>query len=150
MGGFGTTWGFLERTGDSNRRRVRELEPRRDEGPLRLDQRGKDGRLASGTGGPLHGPLQQQDGRDGDAGERRVRPERRPSITGRSPRTTSTSPSIGATMQGSNGMYYNPYGEVYVIPSGGGTATRLAANDPVSCLRYDEPRRHQQLAEVVA
>jgi hypothetical protein len=32
-----------------------------------------------------------------------------------------------------NSMYYNADAEIYVVPSGGGTATRLAANDPPSC-----------------
>lgn len=30
-------------------------------------------------------------------------------------------------------MYYNPDAEIYVVPAAGGTATRLAANDPVAC-----------------
>ena len=32
-----------------------------------------------------------------------------------------------------NTMYYNADAEVYVVPSNGGTATRLKANDPASC-----------------
>jgi WD40-like Beta Propeller Repeat len=31
-------------------------------------------------------------------------------------------------------MYYNPSAELYIVPSTGGTATRLAANDPPSCM----------------
>ena len=31
------------------------------------------------------------------------------------------------------GMYFNPSAEVWVIPSAGGTAVRLAANDPPAC-----------------
>jgi WD40-like Beta Propeller Repeat len=34
---------------------------------------------------------------------------------------------------GSENMYYNPHAEVFVIPSGGGTATRLQANVPPAC-----------------
>src|SRR6185436_15982150 len=30
-------------------------------------------------------------------------------------------------------IYYHPQGEIYVIPATGGTATRLAANDPPAC-----------------
>jgi hypothetical protein len=30
-------------------------------------------------------------------------------------------------------LYYRPDGEIYVVPSAGGTATRLAANDPPAC-----------------
>jgi hypothetical protein len=36
-------------------------------------------------------------------------------------------------------MYYNPNSEVYVVPVGGGTATRLNANSPVSCLGNTSP-----------
>src|SRR5688572_26597904 len=32
-----------------------------------------------------------------------------------------------------DGPYYNRNGEIYIIPRDGGTATRLAANDPVAC-----------------
>jgi hypothetical protein len=31
------------------------------------------------------------------------------------------------------GMYFNPAAEIWVVPSAGGTATRLLANDPPSC-----------------
>ncbi len=33
-----------------------------------------------------------------------------------------------------NSMYYNPAAELYIVPSSGGTATRLAANDPPACM----------------
>jgi len=33
-----------------------------------------------------------------------------------------------------DGPYYNRYGEVHVVPSEGGTPTRLLANDPVACV----------------
>ncbi|HEY1960199.1 MAG TPA: hypothetical protein VGH28_31535 [Polyangiaceae bacterium] len=36
-------------------------------------------------------------------------------------------------------MYNQPLAEVYVIPAGGGTATRLAANDPPSCSGVASP-----------
>ena len=32
-----------------------------------------------------------------------------------------------------DGPYYNRNGEIYIVPSAGGAATRLIANDPVSC-----------------
>jgi hypothetical protein len=40
-----------------------------------------------------------------------------------------------------NGMYYNSYDEVYVVPFGGATATatRLAANDPPACVGVTSP-----------
>jgi hypothetical protein len=36
-------------------------------------------------------------------------------------------------------MYYRPDGEIYVVPSQGGTATRLAANDPPACTGQKSP-----------
>jgi hypothetical protein len=36
-------------------------------------------------------------------------------------------------------MYYNPSSEVYVVPAAGGTATRLAANDPPACMHATSP-----------
>ena len=38
-----------------------------------------------------------------------------------------------------NNMYNNPNAEVYVIPASGGTATRLAANDPPACTGKSSP-----------
>jgi hypothetical protein len=36
-------------------------------------------------------------------------------------------------------IYYRPDGEVYVIPTAGGTPVRLAANDPVACTGQTSP-----------
>ena len=36
-------------------------------------------------------------------------------------------------------IYYRPDGEVYVIPSAGGTAVRLRANDPPACSAQTSP-----------
>jgi hypothetical protein len=36
-------------------------------------------------------------------------------------------------------MYYRPDGEVYVVPSQGGSATRLLANDPPACTAQKSP-----------
>ena len=38
-----------------------------------------------------------------------------------------------------NNMYDQPLGEVFVIPSAGGTATRIAANDPPACVGKTSP-----------
>jgi len=35
--------------------------------------------------------------------------------------------------------YYNPRGEIYVVPAAGGTPTRLAANDPPACTGEKSP-----------
>src|SRR5262249_10142615 len=39
----------------------------------------------------------------------------------------------------SENMYYNQHAEVFVVPSGGGSAVRLAANDPPPCTRATSP-----------
>jgi hypothetical protein len=43
------------------------------------------------------------------------------------------------TAPGGGQMYYSPSAEVNVIPAGGGTKTRLAANDPPTCLGATSP-----------
>jgi hypothetical protein len=40
---------------------------------------------------------------------------------------------------GSENMYYNPHAEVFVVPSAGGTATRLDANVPPACTGVTSP-----------
>jgi hypothetical protein len=40
---------------------------------------------------------------------------------------------------GGQSMFYQKQGEVYVVPSGGGSATRLAANDPPACMGIGSP-----------
>jgi hypothetical protein len=39
----------------------------------------------------------------------------------------------------SENMYYNPHAEVFVVPAAGGTAVRLAANDPPACTSASSP-----------
>jgi hypothetical protein len=36
-------------------------------------------------------------------------------------------------------MYDQPLGEVFILPAAGGTATRLAANDPPACTGKTSP-----------
>jgi hypothetical protein len=35
--------------------------------------------------------------------------------------------------------YYNPLGEVFIVPTGGGQAVRILANDPIACTREVSP-----------
>jgi hypothetical protein len=44
-----------------------------------------------------------------------------------------------ATKPGAQGMYYNPYADVDIIPAVGGTPVRLAANDPPACQNVTNP-----------
>ncbi|HEY6462640.1 MAG TPA: hypothetical protein VIY73_20870, partial [Polyangiaceae bacterium] len=43
------------------------------------------------------------------------------------------------TAAGSGSTYSNPQAELYVVPAAGGTATRLAANDPPTCTGVTSP-----------
>jgi hypothetical protein len=56
----------------------------------------------------------------------------------RAPAKNASSGCPGASCP--DGPYYNRYGEVNVIPSGGGTPVRLAANDAVTCAG-DDPKQ---------
>jgi hypothetical protein len=56
----------------------------------------------------------------------------------RAPAKNASSGCPGASCP--DGPYYNRYGEIYVIPSSGGTAARLAANDAVACAG-DDPKQ---------
>ena len=146
MNGFGTTWGFLAKTGDPNP--GAEFANWSHDGTKVVyvsTNAGRDGRLGcnggalscndksapppadlytipfndkqGGTAAPVNGAA------DANVGEYY------PSYSEDDQFITY----VGATMTGTNGLYYNPYGEIYVIPASGGTATRLAANDPVAC-----------------
>jgi hypothetical protein len=44
-----------------------------------------------------------------------------------------------ARAPGSENMYYNAHAEVNIVPTSGGTAVRLSANDPVSCTHATSP-----------
>jgi hypothetical protein len=138
MGGFGTSWGFIERTGDTNGAEFANWSHDGTKIIYVSTNAGKDGRLASGTADIYSVPFNNKMG--GAAAP----------VSGASDSSAQEYyPSFSeddkfiafdrSTQMGSNGMYYNPYGEVYVVPAGGGTATRLNANDPVSCLSSKSP-----------
>jgi hypothetical protein len=46
---------------------------------------------------------------------------------------------VGTSSATSGKIYYRPDAEVYVVPATGGTATRLAANDPPACTGETSP-----------
>jgi hypothetical protein len=139
MGGFGTSWGFLARTGDPNP--GAEFANWSHDGTKIVyvsTNAGKDGRLGMGTADLYTIPFNNKMG--GNA---------TPVNGAADPNTSEYYPSFSeddkfiaftsATQMGSQGMYYNQYGEVDVIPAGGGTATRLAANSPNSCTGGTSP-----------
>ncbi len=133
MGGFGTTWGFLARTGDPNP--GVEFPNWSHDGTKVVyvsTDAGEDGRLASGKADLYTVPFNNKQGGMATA----VSGASDPNIAEYYPAFSEDDQFIAfdlAKMQGPNGMYFNEYGEIYIIPAGGGTATRLAANDPVAC-----------------
>jgi hypothetical protein len=47
--------------------------------------------------------------------------------------------AFNRVQEGRGRIYYHPQGEIYVVPASGGTATRLAANDPPACTNERSP-----------
>jgi hypothetical protein len=141
LAAFGTSWGFIPRTGDAN---GVEFPTWSHDGKTIVyvsTNAGQDGRLASGT---AHLYSVAFNGKMGGAAT---------AVPGASdPTAAQYYPAFSADDQfvafveaakqsKNNGMYYNPYGEVYVVPFGGAsaTATRLAANDPPACQGAPSP-----------
>jgi hypothetical protein len=133
MNAYGTTWGFLARTGDNNGAEFANFSHDGTKVLYVSTNAGKDGRLGRGNADLYTIPFNNKKG--GAA---------TPVMGASDPNAAEYYPAFSeddkfiafdrATTQGGNGMYYNPYGEVYVIASGGASSpTRLAANDPVSC-----------------
>jgi hypothetical protein len=129
-GNVGKSYGFIARNGDS----------RGAEGPTwSHDGRtvvyvstnaAKDGRLATGAADLYSVPYNDRAG--GDA---------TPVAGASDPNESEYYPSYSPDDRylafdrapGSENMYYNQHAEVFVVPSGGGTAVRLNANTPPAC-----------------
>ena len=63
---------------------------------------------------------------------------------------TSTSWSSSTRVLSGVVLYNSPVAEAFVVPADGGTATRLAANDPPMCTHWPGPGPEQHVAQVVA
>jgi hypothetical protein len=132
MGGYGTTWGLLQRSGDTNGAEFANWSHDGTKVLYVSTNAGKDGRLAQGQADLYTVPFNNKMG----GAATPVPGASDPSTAeyyGSFSEDDQFIAYVSAKMQGSNGMYYNPYGEIEVIPAGGGTATRLAANDPPAC-----------------
>jgi len=141
LAAFGTSWGFLERAGDPNP--AAELPSWSHDGKTVVyvaTNSGQDGHLGSGAADLYTVPFNARKGGNATA------------VPGASdPAAAEYYPSfseddrflafVQSKKQGTYGLYYNPYGEVNVVPFGGSTATptRLAANDPPACLGAPSP-----------
>jgi hypothetical protein len=133
MAGYGTSWGFLARNGDSNGAEFANFSHDGTNVLYVSTNAGQDGRLASGRADLYTIPFNNKAG--GQA---------TPVMGASDPNAAEYYPAFSeddkfiafarATQQGPNGMYYNQYGEIWIVPSGGAPKpTRLAANDPVAC-----------------
>jgi hypothetical protein len=133
---MGTTWGVLERTGDTRGAEFANFSHDAQSIVYVSTNAGKDGRLASGTADLYTIPYAA---RKGGAAS--------PVMGASDPTWAEFYPSYSPNdafiafnrAPGSEVMYYNPHDEVFVVPAGGGMATRLSANDPPACLGVTSP-----------
>jgi hypothetical protein len=132
-GDLGKSWGFLERTGDSN---GVEFPNWSHDGTTIVyvsTNAGQDGRLATGAADLYTVPFNARKG--GPASPLQGASD--PSANEYYPAYSFDDKYIAfdrAATEGPNGMYYNPNSEVYFVPASGATTpTRIAANDPPAC-----------------
>jgi hypothetical protein len=137
-GDFGTSWGFLERTGDSNGVEFPNWSHDGSTIVYVSTNAGKDGRLGIATSGSTVADLYTVpfSARKGGAAS--------PLQGASDPNAYEYYPAYSfddkfiafdrATTLGAQGLYYNPNSEVYIVPaSGAATASRILANDPPMC-----------------
>jgi hypothetical protein len=132
------SYGYLARTGDSNSASCPTWSHDGATIAYASNNAPKDGRLATGTSDIYTVPY--NDGKGGAATP--VQGAADPSYAEYYPWYSSDDKYIAfdrAANSSSQAMYYNPQAEVYVVPAAGGTATRLAANDPPACLGATSP-----------
>jgi hypothetical protein len=135
---LGKSYGYLARTGDSNSASCPTWSHDGTTIAYASNNAPKDGRLATGTSDIYTVPY--NNGKGGAATP--VQGAADPSFAEYYPWYSSDDKYIAfdrAANSSSQAMYYNPSAEVYVVPAAGGTATRLAANDPPACLGVASP-----------
>ncbi|MGD0678081.1 MAG: hypothetical protein ABSC94_21930 [Polyangiaceae bacterium] len=133
----GTTYGFIERTGDPNSASCPSWSHDSENIVYASNTAPQDGRLAIGKSDLYVVPYNAGAGGAATALQGAATTAMNEFYPAYSPDDTyvayTAAPSDGTT------MYYNPKDEVYVIPAKGGTATRLKANDPPACLNAPSP-----------
>ncbi len=133
----GTGYGIIARNGDSRGAMTPDWS---DDGSTIVyvsTTAGKDGRLALGEADLYSVPF--KDGAGGDA-----TPIAGASTAGVAEYYPAISPdgklvAFNRVDNISSELYYNPRGEIYVVPTTGGNAVRLNANAPVACLNQTSP-----------
>jgi|HubBroStandDraft_2_1064218.scaffolds.fasta_scaffold09015_2 hypothetical protein len=144
---LGMSWGFLARTGDSNGAEFPNWSHDGTTVAYVSTNVGQDGRLAGASatndGGAPPPSSEVADiytipfnaGKGGQATP--VQGASSPGVDEYYPSFSEDDKFIAfdrAAADGAQGMYYDPYAEVYVVPaSGAASPTRLAANDPPAC-----------------
>jgi hypothetical protein len=133
----GTAYGFITRTGDTRGAMTPDWS---DDGSTIVyvsTVAGRDGRLATGEADLYSVPF--NDGQGGTA-----TPIAGASEAGVAEYYPAISPdgklvAFNRVGNVASEMYYNSASEVFVVPAAGGTALRLEANSPVSCLNVTSP-----------
>ncbi len=141
LAAYGTSWGFISRTGDTNNVAFPTWSHDGTTIVYVSTNAAQDGRLASGTAHLYSVPFNAKMG--GTAAKVSGAYEADP-VAQYYPAFSADDKFLAyvrAAKQDVNGMYANPYDEIYVVPFGGAsaTATRLAANDPPSCQSAPSP-----------
>ena len=133
---LGTTWGVIARDGDPRGAEFANFSHDGKSIVYVSTNAGQDGRLATGTADIYSVPY--NGGQGGAAAA--VGGASDPNLAEFYPALSPNDAFIAFNRApGSENMYYNPHDEVFVVPSAGGSATRLAANDPPSCSNLSSP-----------
>jgi hypothetical protein len=132
----GTSFGIIARTGDPRGAMVPDWSTDGSTLVYVSTNAGKDGRLATGTADLYTVPYNDKAG--GAASP--VPGAAEAAYNEYYPEFSPDDRLIAFNRIGSGlDMYYNPTAEVFVIPAGGGSAHRLAGNDPPACLGKTSP-----------
>jgi Tol biopolymer transport system component len=133
---MGTTYGTIARNGDSNSASCPAWSHDGSNIVYVSNNAPQDGRLAEGTGDLYVVPY--NGGMGGDA--KPLSGAATSSLNEYYPAFSPDDTYVAFDGAPANkSMYYNSDAEVYVIPSKGGTATRLKANDPPTCMNAPSP-----------
>jgi hypothetical protein len=136
QGNIGKSFGFIARTGDSRGAAAPTWSHDASTIVYVSTNAAQDGRLATGPADLYSVPYNNRAG--GNAN---------PVMGASDPNFSEYYPAFSPNdhfvafnrAPGSEDMYYNAHSEVFVVPASGGTATRLAANDPPSCMGVTSP-----------
>ncbi len=136
LGGLGTTWGILARTGDTRGAEFANFSHDGKSIVYVSTNAGKDGRLATGTADLYTIPFAARKGGAATAVMGAADPTWSEFYPSYAPNDAFVAFNRAPSTET---MYYNPHDEVFVVPAAGGTATRLAANDPPMCAGVSSP-----------